>query len=422
MSWRGLLPSADGTHHVRAGVPAYADRFDEVLKFHEPGLAPVRRGAAAWHIDPAGVAAYVRRFQRTFGFYEGLAAVESGDGWHHVAPDGANAFDQRFAWCGNFQGGRATVRARDGRYHHILPDGRPCYAERWCYAGDYRDDVAVVKRHDGLATHIDLNGRALHDRWFVDLDVFHKGHARARDREGWFHIDARGEALYGRRFASVEPFYNEQAFAELHDGSQAVIGHDGVGLVQVSAPWSGGRAPGGRTGGRRLLLVGLAAAGKTTVGRALAARWGVELVSLDDCRRRWGDGTTAGDHLARAMFLRTCATLDAGVFETSGAGPYRHATRAALAERRGPLVVCWLDAPANVRRARRDAPPRDIPHPPAATGGWSEADAEAALTDDIAHGWWTLLDDWRAHRVDATVPADELASTIDALVSGTRDP
>lgn len=422
MNWRDLLPSDDGTHHVRAGTPAYADRFDEVLKFHPPGLAPVRRGAEAWHISPTGSPAYGRRFRRTFGFYEGFAAVESGDGWHHVAPDGADAYGQRFAWCGNFQSGRATVRARDGRYHHLLPDGVPCYAERWRYAGDYRESVAVVKHDNGLATHIGPDGRPLHGRWFVDLDVFHKGHARARDREGWFHVDSRGKALYGRRFASVEPFYNGQAFAELHDGSQAVIRHDGTAVVEVSAPWSRGRAPGQRAAGQRLLLVGLTAAGKTTVGRALAARWGVELVSLDDCRRRWGDGTTAGDLLARAMFLRACATLDAGVFETSGAGPYRHATRAALAESGGPLVICWLDAPADVRRARRDTPPSDVPHPTTVAGGWSEVDAEATLADDVARGWWLLRDGWQAHRVDAKGTADEVSSTIDALVSGTRYP
>ncbi|MDB4929960.1 MAG: hypothetical protein JWM10_2444 [Myxococcaceae bacterium] len=236
MNWRTLLPSDDGTHHIRAGAPAYAHRFDEVLKFHEPGLAPVRRCDEAWHIDPSGAAAYSRRFRRTFGFYEGRAAVESGDGWHHITPDGKDAYGQRFAWSGNFQGGRATVRAHDGRYHHLLPDGAPCYAERWRYAGDYRDGVAVVQADDGSSSHLDAAGALLHGRWFVDLDVFHKGFARARDEWGWTHVDRAGRPAYDRRFAMVEPFYNGQARAERDDGALEVIDEGGRTLTALREP------------------------------------------------------------------------------------------------------------------------------------------------------------------------------------------
>ncbi len=422
MSWRELLPSDDGRHHLREGAPAYAERYDEVLKFHAPGLAPVRRGGEAWHIDPAGSPAYGRRFRRTFGFYEGLAAVEGEDGWHHIVPSGADAYASRFAWCGNFQGGRAVAREAAGRYLHLRNDGAPAYRDRWSYAGDYRDGAAVVKRHDGLATHIDPDGRALHGQWFADLDVFHKGHARARDREGWFHVDSRGEALYRHRFATLEAFYNGQAFVERHDGSQTVIDHSGDPIAEVTQPWAKGRSSGQPPRGRRLLLIGLGAAGKTTVGRLLADRWSTPLVSLDDCRRRWGDGTVAGDHLARAMFLRACGTLDAGVFETSGAGPYRHSTRAALAERETPLVVCWLDAPADVRGARREAPPSDLPFPSHAQGTWSDSDAEVTLADDIARGWWAATAGWTAHRVDAARPVEEVATSVERLLSGGDTP
>lgn len=415
--WRHATVSTDATHHLIDGAPAYADRFDEVLKFHEPGLAPVRRGGEAWHVRVDGSPAYDRRFARTFGFYEGRAAVATARGWHHISIDGRDVYAERYAWCGNYQGGRSVVRDGSGRYLHLDAEGVPAYLGCWCYAGDYRDGVAVVKRDDGLASHIDLDGRLSHDRWFADLDVFHKGHARARDREGWFHVDERGEALYAQRFATVEAFYNGQAFVERHDGSQAVIGHDGCSLVEVCAPWSKGRATEGLARGPRLLLVGLGASGKTTVGGTLAARRGVSLVSLDDCRRRWGDGTIAGDTLARAMFLRACGTLDAGVFETSGAGPYRHATRAALLERSTPVIVCWLDAPETVRRARRDAPPRDLPYPIHAQGPWTEEEAEATLRGDLASGWWAVGTGWRAHRVDATRPVNLVADDIEALLS-----
>lgn len=174
MSWRRAQVAADGHHHTLDGVPLYADRFDAVLAFHEPGLAPVLRGTSAWHIDGNGRAAYQRRFLRTFGFYEGLAAVRDVDGWHHVLPDGGDAYAARFDWCGNFQGERCPVRTTSGQYHHIRHSGEPAYAARWSYAGDYREGSAVIQNADGVSTHVDLAGHPLHDRWFRDLDVFHK--------------------------------------------------------------------------------------------------------------------------------------------------------------------------------------------------------------------------------------------------------
>ena len=110
---------------------------------------------------------------------------------------------------------------------------RQAYAERWRYAGDYRDGFAVVQRSDGLSTHIDRGGRTLHGRWFVDLDVFHKGYARARDDRGWFHVDEQGRPLYTRRFALVEPFYNGQARVETADGWLGVISEQGQPLLTL---------------------------------------------------------------------------------------------------------------------------------------------------------------------------------------------
>lgn len=231
--WLRTAVAPDATHHDLDGQPLYPHRFDEVLKFHPPGLAPVRRGDLAWHIDPAGEPAYARRFRRTFGFYEDRAAVESTDGWHHITPDGADAYPERHAWCGNFNHLRCTVRRADLRYLHITPDGRPAYDERWRYAGDFRDGIAVVARDDGRSTHIDRDGRPLHGLWFVDLDVFHKGFACARDERGWLHIDAAGRPQYPHRFAAVEPFYNGQARVETHDGAALVIGESGRTLVTL---------------------------------------------------------------------------------------------------------------------------------------------------------------------------------------------
>ncbi len=235
MSWRGSTVAADGTHHVVDGQPLYAGRFDGVLAFREPGLAPVHVDGVAWHIQADGAPAYAGRFVKSFGFYEGRAAVEAADGWQHILPDGTDLGPERYAWCGNFQGGRCAVRDRDGHYLHLRPDGSPAYSSRWRYAGDFRDGHGVVQAMDGRSTHIDCDGRPAHGRWFLDLDVFHKGFACARDESGWMHMDTSGRPVYLRRFARVEPFYNGQARVEQGDGRRLVIDERGATVVELRA-------------------------------------------------------------------------------------------------------------------------------------------------------------------------------------------
>lgn len=236
VTWRDYKVSPDGTHHLLSGRPVYARRFVEVQKFHEPGLAPVADASGAYHIMPEGSPAYDSRFIRTFGFYEGRAAVETEEGWRHILPDGIPMYSNLYAWCGNFQQDRCAVRSFNGSYFHIDDDGAPVYTERYRYAGDFRDGAAVVQGSDGKHTHIDASGNPVHGRWFLDLDVFHKGHARACDPLGWHHVDTRGQPLYERRFKNVEPFYNGQARVEGFNGSLSVIDHSGETVLELREP------------------------------------------------------------------------------------------------------------------------------------------------------------------------------------------
>jgi Histidine phosphatase superfamily (branch 1) len=235
IDWQITTVAPDTTHHLVHGRALYLARFIEVLKFHAPGLAPVRGEDGACHIDVEGRAAYAARFLRTFGFYEGRAAVAATDGWHHIQADGSPVYAERYAWCGNYQGGRCTVRGDGGHYLHLDQYGAPVYAERFRYAGDYREGVAVVQRDDGLHTHVDHAGQPTHGRWFRDLDVFHKSFARARDEAGWTHIDRVGRPVYARRFAMAEPFYNGQARVERHGGGLEVIDERGEVVVELPA-------------------------------------------------------------------------------------------------------------------------------------------------------------------------------------------
>lgn len=239
MTWRDYRVASCETHHVAGGNPAYATRFRNVGKFHEPGLAPAQDVSGAMHITPDGIAAYPWRFRRTFGFYEGRAAVVADDGWRHVLPDGSALDASTHGWCGNFQEGRCTVRNLAGLYGHVRHDGRAAYEARWRFAGDFKDGLAVVQDANGLHSHIDAEGRLVHGRWFEDLGVFHKGYAIAKDAGGWMHVDTSGRPAYERRFAAAEPFYNGQARMARDDGAIEVIGEDGVCQVTLRGPRRG---------------------------------------------------------------------------------------------------------------------------------------------------------------------------------------
>jgi len=233
IDWKNTTIAPDGSHHLYRGAPFYEDRFDSVMKYHEPGLAPVYACDESWHIDVGGRAAYKARYRKVFGFYDGLAVFDDRKGWAHLLPDGTAAYDMRYDWCGNFQNGLCAVRLDNGLYRHIHKNGKPAYENLWKYTGDFRDGIAVVQREDGLSSHIDSEGKLLHSRWLRDLDVFHKGYARAKDQEGWVHVDVEGNSVYSQRYQMIEPFYNGQARVERHDGGIEIIDVKGARLIEL---------------------------------------------------------------------------------------------------------------------------------------------------------------------------------------------
>jgi SAM-dependent methyltransferase len=220
-----------GCFHMGAGGnPLYEARFDEVLAFHKVGnrwIAPVKRGNEAFHIDTDGLPIYSQRFHRCFGFYHDLAAVIDEDGWYHIDQHGNALYAERYDFAGNYQENACVVMDTCGQYFHLNAIGEPVYDGRWRYCGDFRDGVAVVQAVNGLSTHIRPDGSLLHDIWFYDLDVFHKGYARAKTHQGWCHVDKQGNAIYSERYSSVEPFYNGFARCETDDGALLIIDESG---------------------------------------------------------------------------------------------------------------------------------------------------------------------------------------------------
>ena len=229
MTWKGSKLASDRTHHLTADdKPLYEQRFDQILAFHEPGLAPVLDESGAYHIHPNGEPAYDERFIRTFGFYDERAAVRTDDGSYHILPDGSPLYNERWAWCGNYQKSRCVVHDKDGDYHHLRLDGTVIPGGPWAYAGDFREGSAVVMDQGGDCFHVDAEGSRINDSAFLDLDVYHKGFARARDEHGWFFIDPEGSDVGGHRYTMLEPFYNGQARAEDLEGNIVIINEDGV--------------------------------------------------------------------------------------------------------------------------------------------------------------------------------------------------
>ena len=227
MNIKKIEVSLDNTYHMYKGKPLYSRRFKYVLKFHSPGLAPVLDESGAYHINFSGEAAYDFRFIKTFGLYFDKAAVITDKGWGHIDIFGKLIYETYYEWVGNYQDNVSTVRDKSGHYFHIDKSGKRLYTENMLYAGDYRDGIAVVRKKNGLCTHINKNGEIIHGNYFIDLDVFHKGFARARDSSGWFHINLEGESLYNKRFSMVESFYNGLAFVEDLDMNKIIINENG---------------------------------------------------------------------------------------------------------------------------------------------------------------------------------------------------
>jgi hypothetical protein len=231
-----ILVSPCERYHLAEEEPLYSKIFLKVLKYHEPGLAPVLSEEGAYHINLDGLPVYSQRFKETFGFYDGKAAVQSSEGWFHINPNGVAVYPERYAWVGNFQEEICSVRDFQGFYFHIDEVGNRLYSNLYTYVGDFKDGIAVVCHEYGHHTHIDQKGNFVHFQWFNQLDVFHKSFARAKDSRGWGHINKKGHFIYENRYISVEPFYNGLAHVVDSDERLLLINEEGVIVKVIHTP------------------------------------------------------------------------------------------------------------------------------------------------------------------------------------------
>jgi hypothetical protein len=228
MNWKDIKVASDNTHFLFDGKQIFGRQFLEVLKFHSPGLAPVKDESGSFHIDSLGNQLYSDRFTRTFGFYCNRAAVVKDNNWFHLTDKGDRAYSISFSWTGNFQENLCTVRDGNNKYFHIDLNGNRIYRGNFIYCGDYKDGFACVKQANGLYRHINTYGQFLNDKEFSDLGIFHKNFATAKDKNGWYHIDKRGNEIYRQRFLGIEPFYNGFALVTQFDNNQIIIDENGT--------------------------------------------------------------------------------------------------------------------------------------------------------------------------------------------------
>lgn len=227
MNWQDIKISADNTHFLFNGQPIFDKLFIEVLKFHSPGLAPVKDESGSYHIDRFGNQLYAERFTRTFGFYCNRASVVQDDNWFHLTDKGDKAYSHTFKWTGNYQENLCSVRNSDNKYFHINLDGNRIYSDSYIYCGDFKDGIACVKASDGVCKHIDTKGDFINSKSFHDLGIFHKNFATAKDKDGWHHIDKSGNEIYEHRFLAVEPFYNGFALVTQFNNQKIIIDEQG---------------------------------------------------------------------------------------------------------------------------------------------------------------------------------------------------
>jgi hypothetical protein len=233
MKYKEIKVSKSGTYFTYANKQLFNKEYNAVLKYHSPGIAPVKDVSGWYHIDVNGVEVYKARYDRVFGFYFNRASVINNDLWFHINEKGERLYSESYAWSGNYQESICSVRDLNNHYFHIHLDGGPVYTAKYKFVGDYKDGYACVKQLNGFYKHIDKNGNFLNDKAFLDLGVFHKNYAIAKDKIGWHHIDKKGNELYKERYAMMEPFYNGFAVVDTFEGTKQIINEKGIIILEM---------------------------------------------------------------------------------------------------------------------------------------------------------------------------------------------
>lgn len=232
MDWRDISVSNNNSFTFN-GKLLFDKVYVEVLKFHSPGIAPVKDKTGWYYIDANGIQISSSRYTRAFGFYFNRSSVVQNDFWYHIDVSGNRVYTHNYSWTGNFQESVCSVRNFDNKYFHIDLNGNQLYDSKYIYAGDFKDGFACVRLASGLYKHINKHGEFLNNKEYLDLGVFHKNYATARDCNGWFHIDKQGHELYSERYSLIEPFYNGYSVVDTFNKKKQIIDEKGMVILNI---------------------------------------------------------------------------------------------------------------------------------------------------------------------------------------------
>ena len=227
MDWRQIEVS-DNNSFALNGELLFGKVYEEVLKFHSPGIAPVKDETGWYHINTNGVEISKKRYQRAFGYYFNKSSVVNYSLWFHIDTKGNRFYTENYSWTGNYQESVCSVRNLNNEYFHIDINGNELYKSKYVFVGDFKDGYACIRLVNGFYKHINKRGEFINNKEFLDLGVFHKNFAIARDRKGWFHIDKLGNELYEERYFMIEPFYNGYAVVDTLNNKKQIINEKGI--------------------------------------------------------------------------------------------------------------------------------------------------------------------------------------------------
>jgi shikimate kinase len=165
----------------------------------------------------------------------------------------------------------------------------------------------------------------------------------------------------------------------------------------------------------RLLVFGNFGTGKTTLGKALSEKvLGWPFVELDECRRRFSDGSAAGELAAWSSFLREAEAQGSRILECSGSGPFIFLLRHALRRFESHTMVFWLRAPLTVCMQRKSCRKDKPPYPDFAVSYEAVmADVHRRVEKEIG-----CPSDWPVsrHVLDATLPPSRILAEATQVV------
>ncbi len=87
------------------------------------------------------------------------------------------------------------------------------------------------------------------------------------------------------------------------------------------------------------------------------------MISLDEYREKFGDGTIAGEYRAVTRFIEACSLPQSQILEYTGAGAHKHAIRLAFVEARLPVIPLLVDTPLELCLIRVNAKEWTVPYP-----------------------------------------------------------